>query len=483
MKIHQTLLAIALLAGLSTLSACGQSTAPEATAIDDAAPVAEQAAPQETEPAPIGYAASSDEPIRVTGQLTVQDAAGNAELIPDPDTQSFDMDILLASAYGVSLVERTPVNAEGWRPSWKIKLSRSPVFGNETWFVELSKGHAAPLACGGMTLHKTGPRHFQCQGVDVTISPDRRELTLAFSETNLIADMGASFARFSGTLTVAFPAPLAIARMEDYPSRSAATIMIDGTPRELSLGQPRHGGADAKTDIDAILVSPVMADGFVIGPDSINLTRIHPNEVGASDSFKCGRPLTEAEHDCIDKVGLGPRCDTSFLTEAARCKSIQFSETDGVIKASVDENLIDDMRSRNPKTTHLSVTITSGPTARGNISSADNAVRFTCAENCHATRGVEVDSGDVIEMITISNDAQEAITIRRSMLYPNRASVILNMAYFGGTQADDNGAVIRANALRFDDKTGWVEFDGVQLENIMTQQTVVLSGRVQAFAR
>jgi hypothetical protein len=418
--------------------------------------------------------------ITVSGELVIVAGGEKVVLSPASDGEAFDIEIsAIGTTYRVDLVDAAQQDAR----QWQLVMTRAPTFGNQNWGVALSAPGAVPIACGGITM-TTEPAFVTCSAAVAELAADRTELSLAFGGTRLVESFGTAQARLDGTLEVAFPAPLRIARLEDYPSRSSATITLDGALNGVSSIISPAPSDNGPSKLEAMLEAPALANGVTVDADTINLTLANQTTPGETVNYTCGRQLTDAEYACLEApMTMAGSCDTSFLIEARLCKSISYQDDGaGGVEASFDETLFDDITSRTVRSVRASARLASGPPVRGKISSSDGRFEFSCDRTCNVLRSITASPDDIREMIIIGDGGEHALGIERSLLYPDRVTVTLDMAFGASTLPENGYEPMQSQAIRFKDETSEISLESLRLKQFAGSDSIVLSGRVQAFA-
>jgi hypothetical protein len=465
--------ASAALVGMAVLAtACGESGSVQSSARDRS----EAAAQAATAPAAaVAGTARNDRAISVSGEITFAGQGDPLRLAPSRNAKSFDLDITaVGTVYKVVLSDASRAGAA----SWSLEVGRSPVSGNQNWSVSLKATGTDPFTCGGLTM-TAQPRLVRCDAAEANLSADRTTLTLRFSGTQVIANNGQRTGDITGMLQVVFPAPLKIARLDEYPSRSSASVWLNGEPAGVSAVILHPANAGAGSRLEALLEAPAVANGVSVDARGVQLSLSDQSIPGASTQYSCGRPLTDAEYACLEApITMGRACDRSFLREARQCRSVVHSEADGVVRAEFDEALYDDITSRQVQSVRARARLASGLPMRGRISSADGRFVFSCDGKCNVARSVSATRDDVVELSILSSTSaagtDHVLSIKRSLLYPDRVTVMLDLDYRGSGESP---------AVHFDDETSEIRFESLRLANVMGTASVVLSGSLEAFAR
>ena len=227
-----------------------------------------------------------------------------------------------------------------------------------------------------------------------------------------------------------------------------------------------------------MLDAPAVANGVSVDAKGVQVSLLDQSIPGASTQYSCGRPITDAEYACLEAPStMGRACDRSFLIEARQCKSVVHSEADGIVRAEFDEALYDDIMSRQVKSVRARARLASGPPMRGRISSADGRFVFSCDGKCNVSRSVSATQYDIVELSILSSTAaagtDHVLSIQRSLLYPDRVTVMLDLVYRGSGESP---------AVLFNDETSEIKFESLRLAHAMGAAGVMLSGSLQAFA-
>lgn len=421
--------------------------------------------------------------IMVNGSLTLISNQGTTSLTPISDGQAFDMQISnIGTSYIVHLVDL----ASEYKTQWKMEMTRAPIYGNQNWSLTLTPAHQDPLSCGGMTLQLSNgtPSFTPCNNTTVSINTDKKGLSLGLNGTQILKSFGTETGQVSGSLNIVFPATLPITRLEDYPSRYSGTASIIDMDASISALTPILEKNDTPARIEVQLTAPNLGRGLTLAPNHASIVLTDQTIPGQSTHFSCGRQLTEAEYACLEApITLGPRCDTSFLAEAKQCKTVAFIQTPTGLEASFSETLFDDITSRKVQSITGSAKILAGPIIVGKITSSDGKYDFSCDADCNVVRTVSATKEDIIESIILSNANQNGLSIQRSLLYPDKVDVILDLAYTGSTQAENGYPHFNPKSIKFDDQTSSIKMEGVRLSHFGGEGNVTLSGELKAFAR
>ncbi len=468
----------AVLIGLGLLlTSCGDSGSVQEPG---QAPAPGPAAPA----APSLGAAPNDKSITVSGELTVAGQGDPLRLAPSGTGKAFDLEITgVGTVYKIALA--TP--SEAGAGSWALEMRRSPVSGNRNWSVSLAPRGTDPFTCGGLTM-TSQPLLLRCDAAQAALSTDRTTLTLTFSGTQLIANFGQRSSSVTGKLEVVFPAPLAIASLDDYPSGSSGSVLLNDESAPISA-IIKHSASDGSGGrLEALLEAPAVANSLTLDSTDIYVTLPDQEIPGEGVVYSCGRPLSDAEYACLESpITLGVPCDRSFLVEARRCRSLVHEEVGSTLRGEFNETLYDDITSRQVKSVRARATLTSGPPMRGRITSADGRFAFSCDGKCNVSRSVSATQDDIAELSILSYTAasgtDHALSIRRSLLYQGRITVILDLLYSGSSESASGYPAIDANAVQFNDETSEIELESLRLTGVGGQDAVILSGTVAAFAR